>query len=141
MVEYINLLSRVSRFVLHLIAAMTKFAKMDTRSADSKKRVASRISATPDIIADFCERWHITQMSLFGSVLRDDFGSDSDIDVLIEFEPDCVPGLRFVGMAEELERLLGRPVDVLTRSAVEQSSNFIRRKEILGSAQVIYEAK
>ena len=80
-------------------------------------------------------------MSLFGSVLRDDFDLESDIDVLVEFEPGGVPGIQFVSMASELSQLLGRPVDVLTRSAVERSPNHIRRKGILESAEVIYAAR
>ena len=80
-------------------------------------------------------------MSLFGSVLRDDFDPESDIDVLVEFEPGGVPGIQFVSMASELSHLLDRPVDVLTRSAIERSPNHIRRKGILESAEVIYAAR
>lgn len=80
-------------------------------------------------------------MSLFGSVLRDDFRSDSDIDVLISFKQGKVPGLQFVTMASELEQLFGKPVDVLTRAAVERSRNYIRKKEILDSAEVVYATK
>ena len=106
----------------------------------AKGRLFSRISASPAAIADFCSRWKISEMALFGSVLRDGFRSDSDIDVLIVFEPGGVPGLQYVSMASELSQLFGRPVDVLTRTTVERSSNFIRRKEILESAEVIYAA-
>ncbi len=109
--------------------------------ARSRVRVPPRIAASPDDIADFCRRWRIAELSLFGSVLRDDFGRESDIDVLVEFEPGGVPGIRFVSMASELSLLLGRPVDVLTRSAVERSPNHIRRKEILESAEVVYAAR
>lgn len=96
--------------------------------------------ASPEAIADFCKRWQVAELSLFGSVLRDDFGRGSDIDILVEFEPGGAPGLQFVSMVSELSRLLGRPVDVVTRSAVERSPNYIRRKEILKSAEVIYAA-
>jgi len=106
--------------------------------AGNQGRVHSRIVASPDAIADFCRRWRVAKLSLFGSVLRDDFGRDSDIDVLVEFEPGGVPGIRFVSMTSELSLLLGRPVDVLTRPAVERSPNHIRRKEILESAEVVY---
>ncbi len=98
----------------------------------------ARIATSPDAVAAFCKRWYITELALFGSVLRGDFHEDSDIDVLIEFETGSLPGIRFVSMATELSQLFGRPVDVLTRSAVERSPNYIRRKEILGSAEVIY---
>ena len=101
-------------------------------------RLVRRIMVSPELIAQFCKRWHIREMALFGSVLRDDFDCKSDLDVLVEFRPDGVPGLRFVSMASDLSGLLERPVDVLTRSAVERSPNYIRRKEILESARVIY---
>ena len=80
-------------------------------------------------------------MSLFGSVLRDDFGSDSDIDVLVDFPPETMIGLRErIAMEEELVKILGREVDLVDRRAVERSQNYIRRKSILGSAQVVYAA-
>ena len=104
-------------------------------------RLSARILASADAIADFCTRWRVAEIALFGSVLRDDYDRESDIDVLVEFEPDGVPGLEFVSMVSELSGLLGRPVDVLTRAAVERSPNHIRRKEILGSAEVIYAAR
>lgn len=102
--------------------------------------LSPRISASPAAIEKFCKRWHVAELALFGSVLRDDYSRKSDIDVLVEFAPDGVPGIEFVTMAAELSRLLGRQADVLTRSAVERSRNHIRRREILESAEVIYEA-
>ena len=65
-------------------------------------------------LADFCHRYHIRKLSLFGSVLRDDFSPESDVDVLVEFEPDHIPGLAFFAMKDELSELLGYKVD-LTR--------------------------
>ena len=110
--------------------------------ADSSRGwLSSRITASPDAIAEFCKQWQIVELAMFGSVLGDDFNHESDIDVLVEFEPGCVPGIQFVSMASELSRLLGRSVDVLTRSAVERSPNYIRRREILESAEVIYAAR
>ncbi len=100
----------------------------------------ARIDIPSDEIAAFCKRWQITELALFGSVLRDDFSPDSDIDVLVEFEPGRTPGLRFVSMSMELSELFGMPVDVLTRSSVERSPNYLRRKAILDSAEVIYTA-
>ena len=67
-----------------------------------------------DKITDFCRRNHIRQLSLFGSVLRDDFGPDSDIDVLVEFEPGHYPGLAFFGMESELSEIFGRKVELHT---------------------------
>jgi predicted nucleotidyltransferase len=68
-----------------------------------------------DKIADFCRRHHIRTLALFGSILRDDFGPDSDIDVLVEFDPEHIPGLAFFGMEEELSQILGRKVDLNTK--------------------------
>ena len=119
---------------------------MDDRSRETVGAVrdgdalSPRILASPDAIGEFCKRWQVAELALFGSVLRDDYDRKSDIDVLVEFAPDGVPGLEFVTMASELSSLLGRPVDILTRSAVERSQNPIRRQEILESAEVIYAA-
>jgi len=91
-------------------------------------------------VADFCRKNHIRRMAFFGSVLRDDFRPDSDIDVLVEFEAGHVPGLAFFTMQDELKQLFGREVDMLTFKGIELSRNYIRRKAILESARVIYAA-
>lgn len=91
-------------------------------------------------LEEFCRRNHIRKLAFFGSVLRDDFGPDSDIDVLVEFEPGHTPGFAFVSMAEELEKILGHEVDLLTFKGVEKSRNPIRRKAILESARIYYVA-
>ena len=94
-----------------------------------------------DAISAFCKRWQVTELALFGSVLRDDFGPNSDVDVLIRFESEHTPGLfGIVRMERELSELFGRQVDVVTRGAVENSRNYIRRKAILNSARVVYAA-
>ena len=67
-----------------------------------------------DVIADFCRRHHIVRLALFGSVLRDDFRPDSDVDVLVEFEEGHTPGFAFAGMESELSELIGRKVDLRT---------------------------
>jgi uncharacterized protein len=72
------------------------------------------VTIPQDKIAEFCRRNHIRKLSLFGSVVRDDFRPDSDVDVLVEFEPGQVPGLRFFSMQAELSQILGRPVDLNT---------------------------
>lgn len=90
-------------------------------------------------IAEFCQRWQIKEFYVFGSVLREDFRPDSDIDIMVSFEADAPWGLlEFVRMKRELETLLGREVDFLTKESIEQSHNWIRRQEILGTAQVVY---
>jgi uncharacterized protein len=92
-------------------------------------------------IKEFCDRWHIVEFAVFGSVLRDDFRSDSDIDVLITFAPDARKGLLTLArIKHELEELLGREVDILTKKSIEQSHNSIRKHNILQSAQVLYVA-
>jgi predicted nucleotidyltransferase len=74
----------------------------------------SRIPIDLDKIADFCRKHNIRRLSLFGSVLRDDFGPASDVDVLVEFEQGHTPGLAFFSMEEELSRIIGRKVDLNT---------------------------
>ena len=98
------------------------------------------VSIPADRLAAFCRANSIRKLAIFGSALREDFGPDGDIDLLVEFAPGRTPGFRFIGMADELSELFGRHVDVLTRSLVERSPNYIRRKEILDSAEVIYAA-
>ena len=101
----------------------------------------AQVSAPRERIAEFCQAHGITRLAIFGSALRDDFGPDSDIDVLVEFEPDRIPGLiRLAGMELELSGLFGRDVDLLTYAEVEGSRNYIRRESILASAEVVYGA-
>ncbi|MBI3911100.1 MAG: nucleotidyltransferase family protein [Armatimonadetes bacterium] len=76
--------------------------------------MSARIPIDREQIAAFCRRHHIRKLALFGSVLREDFRPDSDVDVLVEFEPGHTPGLAFFSMERELERLLGRTVDLNT---------------------------
>jgi predicted nucleotidyltransferase len=90
------------------------------------------------MIADFCRRWHITEFSLFGSVLRDDFRPDSDVDVLVVFAPDTEFGWEeWEKMDQELEAIFGRPVDLVEKDAVR---NPFRRRDILKTRQVVYAA-
>jgi len=87
----------------------------------------------------FCQRWQITELALFGSVLRADFQPDrSDIDVLVTFAPDTHWSLfDHVDMQAELATMFNRPVDLLTKRSVLRSPNYLRRQHILDSAQVI----
>ncbi|MCH7873422.1 MAG: nucleotidyltransferase domain-containing protein [Planctomycetes bacterium] len=103
--------------------------------------MAARIVINQNTIAEFCQRWGLSELALYGSVLRDDFGPDSDIDVLVSIAPDrsCTM-FDLVRMAEELEGIFGRAVDIQTRRGIEQSRNEIRRQEILDSAEVIHAA-
>ncbi len=91
-------------------------------------------------IRKFCQKWKIKELALFGSVTREDFDQNrSDIDVLITFLPDQHWAWEIVTMKEELELIFNRPVDLLTRKAIENCRNPYRKKEILESYEVIYE--
>jgi predicted nucleotidyltransferase len=95
----------------------------------------AKIIINPEHIADFCHRHHIRKLALFGSVLRDDFRPESDVDVLVEFEPGRAVGLiRLAGIERELSELLGRKVDM--RTPADLSRYF--RQEVLDSAEVHY---
>src|SRR5713226_573930 len=86
-------------------------------------------------LADFCRKNHIRRLALFGSVLRDDFGPDSDVDILVEFEAGHVPGLAFIRLEQELSRLLGgRRVDLVTPKFLNERI----RDRVLGDAEVQY---
>ena len=103
--------------------------------------MTARIAIPTEGIAAFCERWQVTEMALFGSVLRDDFGPDSDIDVLVAFEDGARHTLfDLVRMEKELKALFGREVDLAERVGIETSRNYIRRRAILQSAETIYAA-
>ncbi|HEY7770241.1 nucleotidyltransferase family protein [Longimicrobium sp.] len=93
-------------------------------------------------IAEFCRKWNVTEFALFGSVLRDDFRPDSDVDVLVSFlSYESTPSLfEHIDMQDELESIFGRPVDLVSKRGVEKSENRFRRKAILDSARVVYAA-
>jgi predicted nucleotidyltransferase len=96
----------------------------------------SKVEVLEDAIASFCDRWKINEFALFGSILRDDFRPDSDVDVLVSFAPDAKWSLfDIVHMKEELETLFGRKVDFVEKAALK---NPFRRYEILSTKQVIY---
>ena len=100
-----------------------------------------KLSIPRDQLVEFCRRWKISELSLFGSALRDDFRPDSDVDVLVSFTPGV--SWRFddyLAMKEELEGLFGRAVDLVERRLVETSENYIRRKHILSHLEPLYVA-
>ena len=101
----------------------------------------SRIIPDKRLIADFCGRWKITDLSFFGSVLREDFRPDSDVDVLVKFAQDAEWSLLdHAAMQDELASILGRRVDLVSHRAIERSSNWLRRDGILGTAEKVYVA-
>ncbi len=98
-----------------------------------------RIPINHDRIKAFCEKWKITEFSLFGSVLTDEFRPDSDVDVLVKFADDAEWSLfDLVDMEDELRLMFQRQVDLVLRKSVERSDNYIRRKAILSSTRRLY---
>jgi len=100
--------------------------------------VSRNIDIPMEKIAEFCRKWKIRRFSLFGSVLREDFGPDSDVDVLVSFEPDSTWDLLdLVDMRDELAALFGRKVDLVEEEGLR---NPFRRSSILSTRQVVYAA-
>ena len=96
----------------------------------------ARIKVPREQIEEFCRRNHIRRLAFFGSVLRDDFGPRSDVDMLVEFEPGTRVGLRFFGLEHELSDLLRRKVDLNTAGFL--SKDF--RDRVIAEAEVLYDA-
>ena len=92
-----------------------------------------------DDLEAIAQHWQLTELSLFGSVLRDDFHAQSDVDVIIQFHPDAKPTFATLDRIEaDLEKLFNRPVDVVTRNGISNSRNYLRREAILSSAQLLH---
>ena len=107
--------------------------------AKNLDKLEQRLNVSLADIIKFCQRWQITELALFGSILREDFQADSDIDFLVTFAPDAKIGLfELYHLEEELKSMVGRDVDVVSKQAIERSHNWIRRRNILGSAEVLY---
>ena len=103
--------------------------------------VEEKLCVSKETIAEFCRKWRITEFALFGSVLREDFRLDSDVDVLVTFSPDSDWDIEhLLDMREELEALFGRAVDLVEKRLVEESRNYIRRKHILSHMEAVYAA-
>lgn len=102
----------------------------------------TKIELPIEAIRALCDKYGVEQLAVFGSVLRNDFRPDSDVDFLVEFKNnDYGPWMsKLMDLEEELSLLLQRKVDLVSKSGIEQSRNWIRRKSILRSAQVIYES-
>lgn len=102
--------------------------------------VNTRIPLPMDRISEICRKYDVTELAVFGSVLRDDFRPDSDVDFLVTFrDNDAGPWMsKFLDLQDELSALLGRPVDIVDKLGIEQSRNWIRRKSILENAEVLH---
>ena len=97
------------------------------------------IALPQEALAEFCQRWKIRELALFGSALRADFRPESDIDLLVTFDGDAPWGLlAHIQMQNELESILQRPVDLISRRALEDSPNWLRRQAILDTAHILY---
>ncbi len=98
--------------------------------------MGQRLKISLEEIEQFCKRWQIVEFALFGSVLREDFRFDSDIDVLVRLAPNHRWGLEWVEMRDELQAMFQRDVDLISRDSLEHSPNLLRRQTILDSAKV-----
>jgi uncharacterized protein len=102
----------------------------------------ARIRIPKAKITEFCKRWNVSEFALFGSVLRADFRTDSDVDVLVSFAPRArVTLFDMARMQAELKDIFKRDVDLVSRRGLENSRNYLRRKRILDSARVIHVAR
>ena len=118
---------------------------VDSRSSAVGQRdwfpVSARFEPPRDEIANFCRRWQVKELALFGSALREDFGPDSDVDLLVRFHPDARRTLLDMAqMQEELSLMFGRQADLIEHDAVQSSRNYIRRNAILRTAETVYAA-
>lgn len=101
--------------------------------------MSPKIAIDLDAIAAFCRKWKVVELDLFGSVLRDDFRPDSDIDILVTFAPNAEWSLfDHTTMVDELADVVGRKVDLVSRKAIERSQNWLRKRAILESAEPLY---
>ncbi len=104
-------------------------------------QLSDRLPVSAGDLAAFCRRWHIAKLEVFGSVVREDFRAESDVDFLASFEPGMGPsGFDWFQLKEELARLVGRKVDLVDRRLVERSRNLYRRQHILSEATPVHGA-
>ncbi|MEN8447484.1 MAG: nucleotidyltransferase domain-containing protein [Cyanobacteria bacterium J06555_13] len=100
----------------------------------------SRLRISAETVSTFCQKWGIVSMALFGSILRADFDNNSDIDILIAFSPTARQGLLTLSQIKrELESVVQRSVDIAVKESIEESTNWIRKREILATAKTVYE--
>lgn len=103
------------------------------------KIIGDRLQTKESTIHDFCQKWQITELSVFGSILTDKFNQNSNVDILVKFAPEArIYLFDLENMESELKLILGRDVDVVSKKAIEFSQNWIRRQNILGNSQILY---
>ncbi len=104
-----------------------------------ESQITEYLGLSSSRIAQFCQKWGIIELSLFGSILGNQFHQDSDIDILLQFSPNSRQGLLTLAkIKHELEKMTGRVIDIAVKESIENSENEIRRQEILKTAKVIY---
>ncbi|MEA5533751.1 nucleotidyltransferase domain-containing protein [Crocosphaera sp. XPORK-15E] len=114
---------------------------MQITNAPNQIKIYQRLQVNSEELKRFCENNLIAELAVFGSILRDDFSSSSDVDLLISYLPSAPRGLlEKIQLKEKLESLFNRPVDLISKTSIQKSSNWIKRQEILNSAEVIYRA-
>jgi predicted nucleotidyltransferase len=105
----------------------------------NSQKIEQRLGISLEEVSKFCQGRKITELALFGSVLREDFNAESDIDFLVTFSPEAKIGLVEIDeIEEELKRMVKREIDLIFKDSIEVSHNWIRRRNILGTAEVIY---
>ncbi len=109
------------------------------KPAKNLTQIEHRLGVSLSTIYEFCQKWSITELALFGSILRDDFNSESDIDFLVTFAPDKKIGMfELFKLEDELKTIVKRDIDLVFKSSVETSHNWIRKRQILKTIEVIY---
>ncbi len=117
------------------------FLGNNMKNSITTSEIYTRLGVSREQMIQFCQKWQIAELALFGSILRDDFRTHSDIDLLVSYQPSAKRGLfEKMTMQEELESLLNRKVDLVSKQAIIQSRNWLRRRNILDSAEVLYVA-
>lgn len=120
---------------------MTEILNIKTKCNIWHERLMSKTDVSHSQIEDFCRRWNIVELCVFGSLLRDDFGPSSDVDFLFQHDPNCEYSFQdLLDMVGELEETFDRKVDFVDRMAIENSRNYLRRDWILETMEVVYEA-
>ena len=99
-----------------------------------------QLEVDPDRLADLCRRYHVQRLEVFGSRARGTAREDSDVDLLVTFEPGVPIGLRFIALADEFEHLFDRHVDLLVRADAERDGNQLRRSHIFSAVETLYAA-
>lgn len=103
--------------------------------------IYERLKINPEQLKHFCESNYIAELAVFGSILRDDFSANSDVDLLITYLPSAPRGLlEKIQLKEKLETLFHRPVDLISKTSIENSPNWIKRQNILNQSEVLYYA-